>query len=88
MILRAILTFLKIACLLIVAFLALMQVPELIYDFGSRTPVEIDGPADLVGWRIFTTELGKYLELTAFRLRKLWLEGAGRRIPALKVAGR
>lgn len=55
MILRAILTFLKIACLLIVAFLALMQVPELIYDFGSKTPVEIDGPADLTRGKVSGT---------------------------------
>jgi hypothetical protein len=47
MIIRAILTFLKIALLLIVAFMAWMQVPELSYDFGSRTPIDIDDPSQL-----------------------------------------
>ena len=45
--LRAIITLLKIFFLLIVAFMASMQIPELAYDFGSKTPVEISSPADL-----------------------------------------
>ena len=47
MILRALLTFLKIALLLIVASMAWMQVPELFYDIGSKTPLEINDPAQL-----------------------------------------
>jgi hypothetical protein len=52
MILRAVLTFLKIFLLLIVAFMAWMQVPELVYDFGSRTPLEINDPSQLTGSKI------------------------------------
>jgi hypothetical protein len=47
MIFRTLLTFLKIALLLFVAFMAWMQVPELSYDFGPKTPVEIDDPSRL-----------------------------------------
>lgn len=52
MILRAILTFLKIFLLLLVAFMAWMQIPELFYDLGSKKPVEITSLADLAGSQI------------------------------------
>ena len=48
MILRAILTFLKIFLLVFVAFMAWMQIPELFYDLGSKKPVEITDPSDLL----------------------------------------
>ncbi|MGD8353225.1 MAG: hypothetical protein PVJ01_03590, partial [Pseudomonadota bacterium] len=47
MILRAILLFLKIFLLLVIAFMAWLQIPELLYDFGSRTPVMIEDPSQL-----------------------------------------
>ena len=47
MIIRAVLMFLKIAVLLFVAFMAWMQVPELAYDIGSKTPIEINDPSRL-----------------------------------------
>ena len=52
MILRAILTFLKVFLLLLVAFMAWMQIPELFYDLGSKKPVEITSLADLTGSQI------------------------------------
>ena len=52
MILRAVLTFLKIFLLLLVAFMAWMQIPELFYDLGSKKPVEITSLADLTGSQI------------------------------------
>jgi hypothetical protein len=55
MIIRALLTLLKIALLLIVAFMAWMQVPELSYDFGSKTPVEITDPAGLTEYQVMGT---------------------------------
>jgi len=47
MMVRTILFFLKIAVLLFVAFMVWMQVPEMSYDFGSKTPIEIDDPSRL-----------------------------------------
>jgi len=52
MILRTLLTFLKILLLLIVAFMAWMQVPELAYDFGSKTPLEINDPQQLAELKV------------------------------------
>lgn len=52
MIIRAILTVLKIFLLLIVAFMGWMQIPELSYDLGSKTPVEITDQADLTRSRL------------------------------------
>ncbi|MBD3291916.1 MAG: hypothetical protein GF393_03265 [Armatimonadia bacterium] len=45
--LRAVLTVLKVLALLIVIRLALLQIPELAYDLGPKTPIEIDSPDDL-----------------------------------------
>ncbi len=47
MILRAIITFLKVLLLAIVGLMAWIQVPELVYDLGASTPVEVKGPEDL-----------------------------------------
>jgi len=45
--LRVLIAAAKITVLLFVALMAWMQVPELLYDFGSKTPVEIGIPEDL-----------------------------------------
>ena len=55
MFLRILLTFLKVLLLLVVAFMAWMQIPELIYDFGSKTPLAITNPAQLSGSKISGT---------------------------------
>lgn len=55
MILRTLLLFLKIVCLLIVALMAWVQVPELAYDFGPRTPQEITGLEDLSAGKVPST---------------------------------
>ena len=44
-------TVLKIAALVYFAAMGLAQIPELRYDLGPRTPVEIDSPADLAPGR-------------------------------------
>lgn len=41
------LTVLKIVALLFVTFMVAVQIPELLYDFGPKEPVEIKGPHDL-----------------------------------------
>jgi hypothetical protein len=48
-ILRTLLTFLKIFLLLFVVYMAGMQIPEIIYDFGPVTPIEIEDPSELAG---------------------------------------
>ena len=58
MIIRVLLTFLKILLLLIVAFMAWMQVPELAYDFGSRTPLEINDTEQLAGLKLSGATFG------------------------------
>jgi hypothetical protein len=61
-IIRAIIIFLKIVPLVILALLAMMQIPELIYDFGTKKPLEIDDLSDLtdgtVGRTVFASVKG------------------------------
>lgn len=49
---RVALTVLKLAGLAVVGLMGLTQVPELRYDFGSRQPAVVAGPADLVPGRV------------------------------------
>ncbi|MEW6490411.1 MAG: hypothetical protein AB1578_21185, partial [Thermodesulfobacteriota bacterium] len=44
----------KAAFLAFVALFALLQIPELRYDLGPRTPAEVSGPADLAPGRFPT----------------------------------
>ncbi|MBM4033323.1 MAG: hypothetical protein FJ291_16290 [Planctomycetes bacterium] len=54
---RIILTCLKALCLGFVGWLLLVQIPELCYDFGPKTPVMIESPADLAPERLRSTTL-------------------------------
>ncbi len=78
MIVRTILTFLKIGVMLLVVFMAWMQVPELFYDFGSRTPVEINDPALLapsfVNGTVFASVRGTPDFTNAFVYRRYGLD--------------
>jgi len=47
MILRILLTVVKVFVLALVALMAWIQVPELTYDFWSKEPLEVAGPDDL-----------------------------------------
>lgn len=55
MILRIFITTAKLAALVLIAFMAWLQLPELTYDFGSKTPIEINNPSDLDPTRITGT---------------------------------
>ncbi|HPD17432.1 MAG TPA: hypothetical protein PLE19_21040 [Planctomycetota bacterium] len=48
---RVVLTCLKLFALAFVGWLLLLQIPELLYDFGPKTPVMIESPADLTPGR-------------------------------------
>lgn len=48
---RVLLTCLKLVALAFVGWLLVLQIPELVYDFGPKTPVMIESPADLTPGR-------------------------------------
>jgi hypothetical protein len=78
MIFRILLTFLKIALLLLVAFMVWMQLPELSYDFGSKAPLEIEDPSQLaslhVSGNIFASVEGTPDFTNAFVYRRYGLD--------------
>ena len=45
------LTLLKLLALGFVSLMVFIQIPELLYDFGPKVPVEIQGPGDLIPGR-------------------------------------